>query len=386
MPSKQEIREAMRKKQEQDMKNRDFGGMGGDWLNTSKYGDVQFFSPKPKKVYKLDIIPFVIKTKNNPAGLKPGYQDYVLDVWVHRKIGAGKKDFLCLAKTYGRPCPICEEMEIQLKGGVEKEDLAEGLKPSRRVVYNVIDLKEEDKGIQLFSVSQWLFGKELLEKIEFKQQDTGEKIFIADLEEGYTVSFRTVGKEGKYKGVEFKDFDLIKRDDAYDDEIINDAYSLDEMLVIPTYEEIKKVFLATDDEEEEEEEEVSPKKSFKKKKMQEDDLAEDSIEKDEEDEEEETPPPKKKVGKKAVKKEIEPQEMEEEEDDSPVDDEEEEEEEEEPDPPKKNKSKNVSSKKETSSKKDKCPSGHKFGVDTDKKKECAKCKVWEACADEFEKQ
>jgi hypothetical protein len=43
-----------------------------------------------------------------------------------------------------------------------------------------------------------------------------------------------------------------------------------------------------------------------------------------------------------------------------------------------------STKPEKSEGKEKCPHGHKFGVENDEHKECSKCKVWEACLEKQE--
>lgn len=369
--STKEQREALRRKQDSDVASRDSSNFGCSFLDTSKYPDVKWFNPKGKKTYKLDILPYQIKTKNHPQGMKPGLLDYVLDVWVHRRIGPAKKDFICLANSFGKPCPICEEKEIQRKGGADKEDLKK-FNASRRVVYNVVDTDDSESEVQLFSTSHFLFAKEMLESITVAEAETGEKIYVADLEDGKTIKFRTAeekSKEGSY--VRFKDFSIVDREDSYDEDTMEQVYPLDALLVIPTYDEVKAAFFSEVDEEEEDDEEEEEGDEDDGDDSDDDDDEEDGDEdedgeddddddeEDDEDEEEEVKPAKK--GKKAPKKEIEPD-----------DDIEEEEEEKSP-------------KKSDSLKKKKCPHGFKFGIDTDKKKECRKCKVWEECDDENSK-
>jgi len=83
------------------------------------------------------------------------------------------------------------------------------------------------------------------------------------------------------------------------------------------------------------------------------------------------PKPSKKATKKPVKKvEVE----EEEEDEDEIEEEEE----------KPKKSVKKAEKETTSSDRPKCPHGHKFGIDTDDKKECDDCKIWGKCLDKKE--
>lgn len=393
--SKEERRAKLRERQEEDIKNRD-GGFGCNWIDLALCSDVTFFTPKPKKNYEIDIIPYLVgDKKKHPQGVEPGYEDWVLEVYVHRRVGPAKKDFICLEKTFGKACPICEEKEIQRKNGVEYEDYKH-LVPSRRCAYWVNDLKDKDNGVQLFVVSFHLFTKELLEKIAYKEQRSGEKLYIADLEEGYTITFRTSeekSNQGSY--TKFKDFDIVEREDAYDDSALEETFPLNDMLIIPTYAEVNKAFLAQGDDNEEEEKPIKSK-PLKKRPLQRNipadiDLIDPDSEVDDDDDEEEEEPeekPKKKVlGKKKTKKEIEIEEMEtEEEEEEEIEDDETEEE----DEPQKDKQKgkktikssNKSTKKQTDNK---CPCGYKFGVDIDKHEECTTCKEWDECADEFEK-
>jgi flagellar biosynthesis GTPase FlhF len=382
--SKEERRAKLRERQEEDIKNRSGGG-GCSWLDLALCPDIKLFEPKPKKSYEIDIIPYLVgDKKKHPQGVDPGYEDWVLEVYVHRRVGPAKKDFICLEKTFGKACPICEEKEIQRKNGVEYEDYKH-LVPSRRCAYWINDLKDKDSGVQLFPVSFHLFTKELLEKIAYKEQRSGEKLYIADLEEGCTITFRTSeekSNQGSY--TKFKDFDIVDREDAYDDSALDETFPLNDMLIIPTYAEVNKAFLAQGDDNEEEEKPIKSK-PLKKKKVKEEEPEEEEEEVDDEEEEEELEEkPKKKLEKKKVKKEIEVEEEMETEEEEEEDDEAEEEDEPQEDKPKGKKAIKSDSKSTKKQASDKCPHGHKYGVEIDKHKECAKCKEWDACADEFE--
>lgn len=328
---KRSVKDQMKKRTEDSYKNKDYGGAGGARvLDLSDHEKVEFFVPKKGKNI-IDIIPYEVKSNNHPKGLKPGDLDYLLDYFVHYEVGPAKDRFVCLARTFGKPCPICEEIDALKDQGVDPDDI-DRLKPKRRVLYNIIDLAEEDKGIQLFESSHFLFEKELLEEAGSDE----EMIVFSDLEDGASIKFRASEKSfGKNTFMEFKSFSFEDRDEPYEDSIIDDAYSLDELLVIPSYNTVRDSFHGVDVSDEDEEEEEKPKSKKPDKSS--------------------TKRSKPKVD---------------EEDDEPEDDEEEEEE----------KPKGKKSSKEKSAK-GKCPAGHKFGKDCDDYDDCVECDCWDECSE-----
>src|SRR5574337_1937468 len=61
----------------------------------------------------INIIPYIAGA-NNP-NVKPGKFAYNLDIFVHRKVGVNEDSYICLARTYNKPCPICEHQAEQRK-------------------------------------------------------------------------------------------------------------------------------------------------------------------------------------------------------------------------------------------------------------------------------
>jgi len=259
--SRKEKREAMKKRQAQNA-NETGSKFGKSYLDLSKFSDVKFFKPKKGKNI-IDIIPFEVSTKNHPKQIPIGYEDYVLDIFVHKSIGVKKDNFVCLQETYGKPCPVCEERNRLLTQGKEKE--ADKLKPKHRAIYNVIDLDAKDEGIKIFDTVYFFFEKEMMD--ELKSCDFDETPLIADIEEGMSVKFR--GASESFEGNEFlkfKSFDFIERDEPYTEDILDEAYPLDKILVIPTYEDVEKSlfgadFEGDDEEDDEGEEKETPKVS-----------------------------------------------------------------------------------------------------------------------------
>lgn len=343
-------------------------------------GEVSFFSPQEGR-NRINIIPYTIKTKNHPlvkkGEMEIGDQDYVMDVFVHRGIGPSEASCICLKQTFGKPCPVCEQSALLRKQGKEKE--AGDLKPTRRVIYNVEDLKDSGK-IKVFETSHYLFEKELID--EARDDDEGGFVDFADPENGKEIKFRCnkVSKNG-FQFSEFKSFTFNDRDEPVSDELLESAISFDEIMNIPTYEEVEKILYGQDDDEEDE-------KPSKKSKNSDDD------EEDDDSDEEETP--KKNTSKKQVEED-----SDDEDDDEPVkkpskkrheedDSDDDEEEDEKPSKPVKKHSdedeEDSDEDDETPKKKkscDKncgeCPFGHKFGKDVDKFDDCDDCDVWDKC-------
>ncbi len=313
---------------------KDAGSGGKSILDFSKIGGYKkelFYHPADGDNL-IDIIPYVVSTDHHPQKMKKGYPDYLLDVWVHRFVGPGKNSFLCLQKTFGKPCPICEERDALRKNPDTDEQEVKSLDPKHRCYYNVINLKvpESKRTIQIFEESHFLFEKELLE--ESANGKDGMVPFF-DIEDGASISFRTRSKSSKYgTHFEYRRIDFTERE-AYGEDIYDAAFKLDDMLHVPTYEEVRNAFYGVGEEEAvEEAEEV-----------------------------EEKPEPRKVVRAVPAREEVE------EEDEEPV----------------KPVATRRTRKVEEAPKSNPCPFDYEFGTDNDEHKECSKCptETWGQCAD-----
>ena len=307
------------KRYKSSYESKDSGGGKSGVMNFKNLNrEIEFFSPSEGR-NRINIIPYEIKTKNHPLVRKGefevGDKDYVMDVFVHKFIGPTESTVLCLKSTFGKPCPICEQSALLKKQGKDKE--SSDLKASRRVFYNVEDLKNPGI-VKVFETSHFLFEKELIDEA---RGDDGDFIDFADEESGKEVKFRCLKvKKGGFEFNEFKSFDFDDREEPLSEDLIENAISFDEILNVPTYEEAEKILFGSDDDEEDE-------KHSKKNPNREDD------EGSEDGEEFETP-------KKSPKNR--------DEDDS-----------------------------EESC--DKCPFNHKFGKDCDEHDDCNDCDCWDKC-------
>ena len=312
---------SLAKRYQRSYESKDSGG--GVRKGVMNYSDVIFYKPEEGR-NRINIIPYIIKTKNHPmvksGDLEIGDKDYLMDIYTHKNVGASESSVICLKKTFGKPCPICEQAELFKKQG--KEDESKALKPARRVFYNVQDLK--DGKLKIFETSHFLFEKELIDEAR-----DGEEGFVnfADEEEGKEISFKaTKEKKGKIEFLSFKSFRFEDREEQLDSDLVENAVSFDEIMNVPTYEQVQKILFGADDEDEDE----RPTKSA--------DAGEDS-----DDEHEEKP------SKKPLKNR---------EEDEPDED---------------------GKEAEEKPKKSGCPYGHKFGKDCDAFNECDDCTCWDKC-------
>lgn len=294
----------------------------------------KLLKPKAGKML-LDVLAYRVGA-GNPAAEK-GWLWAERTFFVHRNIGPDNAAFLCPAKTLKKPCPVCEHRKSL--DPEEDEKLIKELAPKERQLWNVIDLKNPDDGVQLLDISYHLFGRMVEKEIENSEEEDEWDMF-ATYDKGLTLRVNWVEESfGGRSYFEAGSVNFRPRRDEYDkDEWLEQVFCLDELLVETPYKELKAALLQTDtDEEDEEEEDEKPrrgkkkaaKKSSRKKpepEEEEDEEEEDDVPWDDDEEEEEEEKPKRGKGKSKP----EPEEDEEEADeDEEWEDEEEEAEEEE---------------------------------------------------------
>jgi phage pi2 protein 07 len=347
-----------------------------DW---KKIDDVKFFKPKEGKNI-IDIVPYIIKTKNDPlvktGDAKVGDQSYMLDLFIHSNIGPTQASIICLKETFGKPCPICEQRQAFYNEG--KKDEAAVLKAKRQCFYNVRDVKNASDEIQVFNISHFLFQKELIEEAKASSDDGGIVDFV-DLDDGKSISFRAAETESLINGktvkfLEYKSFSFKDREDPLDESWVKKAVAFDELMKLHTYDEAKKILFGDEDEDtdSDDDEDEKPKAKGKTKghPVEDDEEEEDVDDDDDSDDEEDT-------------------------DESDEDEDEESDEDDEDDEPapkpkakakvetKKPSAKLATGKSITTMK---CPSKHKFGIDCNKfPDDCDDCDIWADCAKEQKK-
>ena len=339
--------------------------------------DVKLFALKSDKAVRLDIIPYEVG-EGNPWADK-GQLYYERTYWVHRGIGVDQTSYVCPAKTCGDPCPICEHRAKLVKDPDADEDLIKDLALKERQLFNVINTKEKNKGVQIWEISFHLFGKRLDKEIQNSDEDDGYEKF-AELEGGFTLKCGVDEKSfGGRSFYEVSSINFKPREDDYDEDILEQTTCLDDILIIKDYDELKEIFLQTTDDDDDDKKDKKSKKS--KGKESEDNSGDgDNWEKDDRvvvefdgedfpgkltsvDDDDETANVEFDDGDKMEDVAFDNLKVE-------------------PEPEKKSNGKGKKGKKSgKGGSGKKCPAGGTFGKDTDQLKECADCSKWDACDD-----
>lgn len=199
------------------------------------------FGPTKDEPHIVDIIPFIAGDKMPDfMRVKEGKPAYYLDIYVHQNIGPGKAHIVCPAKNYGNPCPICKYINELEKEGKEYEDFAE-IVPKRRCVYNVINQtssREASKGIQIWECSH-KYSEKPIQNAAKNPRGGGSIAFShPDKEVGQSLSFSV--DNDTYRTI--SGHKLVPRDYDIDDDTLEQAYQLDQIIKLYSEKEIKEIF------------------------------------------------------------------------------------------------------------------------------------------------
>lgn len=112
----------------------------------------------------------------------------------HFNIGPEKRSYWCPKTTGGKdrdwsaPCPVCDYVKSLYDSGNEEDrKLGGSLKASQRILLNVVDLSNADKGVQAFECSKTLWD------IMLKFWSSKKWGNLADAKEGYNFLVKREG-------------------------------------------------------------------------------------------------------------------------------------------------------------------------------------------------
>ena len=251
-----------RRTQQQTDTRESGGGIGRQGFMDYSTHRLKFFKMgDPGTYHDLNILPWVISSKKHPEVVAKhaniGDPDYVLDLMVHTRIGPNNGDYICPKKNFGLPCPICEYADELNKNPQTKKE-AKDLFAKRKCVYLVQELtdtfhaKSEDP--MVFEVSHAVFSKDLQSRATSCLRGKGVVNFAdPDVKVGKVVSF-SVNEESMGDGRKFKkaaNFEFNERAEEISDEILEKCPSLDSMMVIKTYDQLKAALFGDPEDDEE---------------------------------------------------------------------------------------------------------------------------------------
>jgi len=219
---------------------------------------MDFFSVDKAGPKYLDFLPYEVKVKSEFA--RPGDWFAQRTFFVHRGVGPNNETYCCPRRNWGKPCPICEERARLEQFEGTDEDVLQNLKPKERQLWLVKDLKDPDKGIQLWDVSFYLFGEMLNDFLDnADESDHYDEFWLPEGGKTIKVGF----KEKRYASRTYYDsvsIEMRPRKTSYGDDVLDSLPCLDDLLIETSYADLKEAFQAFVPEQEEGEE--NPEDSF----------------------------------------------------------------------------------------------------------------------------
>lgn len=240
---------------------------------------LSFWKPKKSGSHNIDLVPYVVTEAINrfPEGnrfARPGRLYYERTYWCHSRIGVNEDAFTCPAKTFGTRCPVCDEKgRLRASPSKENDEKAKALQWSERQLFLVWDHDERDKGVQLWDVANYNFGKQLDQFIKGARpakKEAYRRFF--DPYDGF--SLRITGEEkpmgGGGKNTIYSINEFFEREVEIPDQILTHGHDLDAMVKVLSFEGLRDVFRGTADPDEEgddegEDEGVSPRRPDREK-------------------------------------------------------------------------------------------------------------------------
>ena len=221
---------SMRDKIKQRAKNRESAGV--PYLTVGKE-EMYTFS----KNQNLDFIPYTVKVTNHPE-VDKGEIWYQRTFFTHRNVGPENKTIVC-PSTIKKPCPICEHRAQLMKDPETDDDILIELRPKERELFNIVNRKKKNDGVMVLDVSVHLFGNKLDEEIREGDDDCAD---FADPDDGKYLQIRC--KKKSWQGNTFFETTRIDFKDrkALSKKILKQAYDLDKILIIKSYDEIDDMY------------------------------------------------------------------------------------------------------------------------------------------------
>lgn len=330
---------------------------------------IPLFKEKPGSVVQLDILPYVVTDERHPDRDDETERARKGDMWyrrpykLHRNIGAENNSAVC-PTSVGKKCPICEYRAKLLSDGTSWEDeTVKALRAGQRNLYYIIPKKDKelDEIPHLWDIANSLFQKALEDEYMMKEEYES----FPSLEGGYTLTVRF--SEEKFKTSVYAKTSRIDFDKRgpYDEAMIDQLPSLDDVLVVKGYKELEREFFETGDAD-----------------------GEGEAEGDAETAAEDTPRPTTRPVTRTAPVAASPKLVPSFTRGKPVEQPPAEEGAERVDPPVRPAASAAAASRSrvaaAPAAKERCPHGHRFGVECDQHSECEECTEWGACMDAME--
>jgi hypothetical protein len=194
----------------------------------------------------IDVLPFFAGA-NHPDKAE-GENTYRLEYYMHRDVGHQNARVLCLQAMGLGACPICEHQADLIE---EKADESKWkpLRPKNWVLFNVVvyDKGEEKKGIQIWDAPYFYSMENIMDiaKIRSRGGKPSKTTDFANPDKGKSISFEVKAAKGQNDYPKYTGFKFEPRDYKIKDSLLDDCLVLDELIPIPTYEEVSELYFGS---------------------------------------------------------------------------------------------------------------------------------------------
>lgn len=213
---------------------------------------VNIYGETPDSKARIDILPYTVSTDKHPdrnpdnGAAMPGSLWYKFPFKLHRNVGANNEAVVC-PTSLGRPCPICNHRSTLRREGGD-QDAIKALRPSDRNLYVVLVHGEKDyeeSKPHIWDISQFCFQEMLNDEID----ENDDYAVFPDPEEGLTLKIRFSEESfAKNKFAKANRIDFEAREAPISDAILSQVPCLDEVLSVLPYKDIENKFLEIDQE------------------------------------------------------------------------------------------------------------------------------------------
>jgi len=228
------------------------GAGGRSIFDLAKIQNVPRFKPSIG-VHVIDIVmapagehhPLVVAGK-----LRPEQLTHMCWVYVHKGIGPNQDWFICLARTYGKACPACEQRNKLMADPNVTQEAANVYGSGKYPIgiYNIIHHLNPNQITWSEPVMVWDINNAFMES--HLQSRAKQPMVTPDNPTGYiNYMWPTAGPQGgrhvKFEVVQkgqffdYKGHDFIVRNEPIPPHVLSSVYTLGDLLHIPTYEEVK---------------------------------------------------------------------------------------------------------------------------------------------------
>ena len=183
--------------------------------------------------------------------------------YAHYDVGPNRDRFLCPRRTNNGRCPLCEEY-MRTKDDNLTDDEMKPLKSSLRYLFFVVDMASAEtqaEGVKLLEVPKTV-NDELL--VLSTDRRTGAVIDVSDPTDGKLLIYTRTGKGlgTKYSGFVLEDRDPLLQSWS------EDVPEFDEVVVVPSYDDIKEAYFGPDETEKPVEEAPAPSRERRRRTVE----------------------------------------------------------------------------------------------------------------------